>query len=172
MLASNTIEVLQAENRTLTNTLEESRKIAQEREKQLSEEKRLHRLSKMSDANARGILQQIRDCIGGDRDESALPKVERLYRECIDRGTAYEVAVEDRDAARRERNEAVAEAQAANLEIERLQGELFAAGLDREELLRSAQEQASISRVQFACTGLIIAIVAAGIAFFVGRWAK
>jgi predicted transcriptional regulator len=170
---------LEAEALTLSNALNESRKISQERENQLKEEKRLHRLSKMSDANARGTLQQIRDYLGGDADESALAKVERLYRECIERGTAYEVAVEARDMARRERNEANAaglamqqELHAANLEIERLDSELADSREQSERIVRNAQEQASISRVQFACTGLIIAICAAAIAFFVGRWAR
>jgi hypothetical protein len=170
-----TVKTLQAEKRTLTNTLEESRKICQEREKELTEEKRLHRLSKMSDANARGTLQQIGDYLGGDSDESALAKVERLYRECIDRGTAYEIAAQERDTARRERNEANAaglamqqELHAANLDMERLLSER----VEIERIVRNAQESASISRVQFACTGLIIAICAAAIAFFVGRWAR
>jgi hypothetical protein len=78
------------QNRVLTNALSESRKISQEREKQLAEEKRLHKLSKMSDANARGLLQQIRDEIGGDQDEPALEKVRRMKDEVISRGVACE----------------------------------------------------------------------------------
>jgi hypothetical protein len=78
------------QNRVLTNALSESRKISQEREKQLAEEKRLHNLSKMSDANARGLLQQIRDEIGGNQDEPALEKVRRMKDEVISRGVACE----------------------------------------------------------------------------------
>lgn len=74
----------------LQNALNESRKISQEREKQLAEEKRLLNLSRMSDANARGLLQQIRDEIGGDQDEPALEKVRRMKDEVISRGVACE----------------------------------------------------------------------------------
>lgn len=74
----------------LTRALDQSRKISQEREKQLAEEKRLHKLSKMSDANARGLLQQIRGEIGGDQDEPALEKVRRMKDEVISRGVACE----------------------------------------------------------------------------------
>jgi hypothetical protein len=74
----------------LTQALDQSRKISQEQEKHLAEEKRLHKLSKMSDANARGLLQQIRDEIGGDQDEPALEKVRRMKDEVISRGVACE----------------------------------------------------------------------------------
>ena len=166
------IEVLEAEALTLSNALNVSRKISQERENQLTELRRLLRLSRMSDANARGILQQIRDYLGGDSDESALSKVERMYRESIDMEGKYESSIQLSKDACRERNEAVAELQAANLEIERLEIELAEGREQAERIVRSAQEQASISRVQFACTGLIIACITAGLAFFVGRWAR
>jgi hypothetical protein len=90
LLASPFVQGLISDLSVLTNTLNESRKINQEREKQLTEEKRLHRLSKMSDANARGTLQQIRTELGGDPDEPALTKVQKLLRECIERGVACE----------------------------------------------------------------------------------
>jgi hypothetical protein len=56
----------------------------------LAETQRLYNLSKMSDANARGTLQQIRTELGGDPDEPALTKVQKLLRECIERGVACE----------------------------------------------------------------------------------
>ncbi len=95
------------DSRVIKRALEQSRKISQEREKQLAEEKRLHGLSKMSDANARGTLQQIHTELGGDPDEPALTKVQKLRRECIERGVACEhnaaevvrLAEQGRDAA-------------------------------------------------------------------------
>ena len=71
-----------------TTSPEEARII--ELEALLAEEKRLYKLSKMSDANARGLLQQIRDEIGGDQDEPALEKVRRMKDEVISRGVACE----------------------------------------------------------------------------------
>jgi chromosome segregation ATPase len=56
----------------------------------LAETQRLYNLSKMSDANARGILQQIRTELGGNPDEPALTKVQKLLRERIERGVACE----------------------------------------------------------------------------------
>ena len=119
------LDTAKESNRVLGNVLNESRKISQEREKQLKEseqklahfmgrtsaaeaylktvqealdckdpaklaeraqklqsdlgeEKRLHNLSKMSDANARGILTQIHTELGGDPDRPALDKVQGL----------------------------------------------------------------------------------------------
>ncbi|WP_395094257.1 hypothetical protein [Armatimonas sp.] len=79
---------LRGECNVLQNTLGESRKISQEREKQLkdslqrlTEEQRLHGLSRMSDANARGSLSQLHAELGGDPDQPALEKVQRLTRD-------------------------------------------------------------------------------------------
>lgn len=76
---------LRGECNVLQNALGESRKISQEREKQLkdslqrlTEEQRLHGLSRMSDANARGSLSQLHAELGGDPDQPALEKVQRL----------------------------------------------------------------------------------------------
>lgn len=73
-----------------TTSPEEAR--IQELSNDLAETQRLYNLSKMSDANARGMLDQIRTTLGGDPDEPALAKVTRLVE-------ALRLAEQGREAA-------------------------------------------------------------------------
>lgn len=102
---------------------------------ELNETKRLYNLSKMSDSNARGILSSIRTTLGGDPDESALEKVERVYRECIERGVACEYnaaevvrLAESLRLVEQGRDEAIRGRDAGLEQIKKLQEELTLAG--------------------------------------------
>jgi hypothetical protein len=200
LLASPFVQRLISDLSVLTNTLNESRKINQEREKQIAEEKRLHRLSKMSDANARGTLQQIRTELGGNPDEPALTKVQKLLRECIERGVACEhnaaevvrlaeslrlaeqgrqEALKSRDLFRGDLTAASNRERALERDRDILLGDKAELtkqlGLADEQIMaivEAAQEQGVIRRAQFTVAGLITALISGAAMYFVGGWTR
>lgn len=173
---------------------------AQKLQGDLGEEKRLHNLSKMSDANARGILQRIRDEIGGDPDEPALAKVVRLaealrlaeqgrdkalteknamggqYEAEFARATGHMQARTklEEELCKSRRSETLLQEQMTAMEqvIERQSKQLQQARIEAKALVEAAQEQGMIRRAQFTVAGLIVSLVAGAAMYFVGRWAR
>jgi predicted phage tail protein len=196
LLASPFVQGLISDLSVLTNALNESRKISQEREKQLAEEKRLHGLSKMSDANARGTLQQIRTELGGDPDEPALTKVQKLLRECIERGVACEhnaaevvrlaealrLAEQGRQEALKSRDLFRGDLTAANNRERALERDRDILLSDKAELtkqlgLADGQVMAQVEQVRRATfegtlQTIVASVLVAVAAFLVGRWAR
>ena len=185
------------DNGVLTRSLDQSRKIIQEREKQLrvSEQNLSHFTSRANTAEA--FLKTVAEALDCKDPAKLAEKAQKLQgdlgelkaaREGYETGrrdiqarleTALDDLRESKETAFSLQQQITTlertmldQQQGAERTIERQSKQLQQARGEAKAVIEAAQEQGVIRRAQFTVAGLITALVAGVAMYFVGRWAR